>query len=260
MEHVKKMEHAKKMVVVPQELFARMSDTTKSTTHEGSSLDDEMRSILNNTKFDDRKKWSLYEQVLRRSLYNAALNRQPFSIPVVENEPVVNGSNSSSGTVIDDEIVESLPTVYRHDTRSLLRVLRRRPDLVRWDNEGTVYTHERKIPDSNIVDIVHAIVRARKTVHLPPGWEQVMDVLKDMNVPVSYVGNPAALEFLGHEQPETPTRSRRSLFMMPETPEHTPSHERLIKVPYSNRRPHWSTSPYRKRKATTSSPSGWEPF
>lgn len=255
------MDYAKKMVVVPQELLSRVSGSQAASQSDSTidgDLDSEMRRILEDKSTSDSDKWKLYQQVLRRYLHVAAARREPFNLPIVEEKTPVNVVDSTM-----EDIVQSLPQAYHTETRALLRTLSRRPDLIKWDGDYTVHTNNQRIPGSNIIDIVHSIVRARKTANLPPGWEQVMNVLKDMNVPIAYVSNPAALEFLGYDQPDTIlSRSRRSLFVMPDTPSQTPSpqHERLINVPYSNRRAHWRTSPYGRRNATTSSPSGWEPF
>lgn len=55
----------------------------------------------------------------------------------------------------------------------------------------------KEVAGSNIVDILHGIVRARRTDRQPTGWIEVMGALKEANVPKEYVSNPTALRFLG---------------------------------------------------------------
>ena len=72
------MEHAKKMILVPQTSVERLQNTfardkIKSVQTPGSvtsRLDAEMNDILNSsTCKDEREKWSLYRQVLQRYLH-----------------------------------------------------------------------------------------------------------------------------------------------------------------------------------------------
>ena len=72
------MEHAKKMILLPQASVERLQNTfthdkIKSVQTPGSvtsRLDAEMSDILNSsTCKDEREKWSLYRQVLQRYLH-----------------------------------------------------------------------------------------------------------------------------------------------------------------------------------------------
>ena len=87
------MEHARKMIVAPQELFQRLqspsdqqqqqqhTSTTKRRTYK--TLDQEMEEIMSDKRIDDREKWKMYNQVLQRFLNNSAINRQPITLPIV---------------------------------------------------------------------------------------------------------------------------------------------------------------------------------
>jgi len=67
------MEHAKKMIVVPQELIARLNNGGGEKTGGSSdSLDTEMHRILNDKRLDDNDKWKQYQQVLQRHLHFSA--------------------------------------------------------------------------------------------------------------------------------------------------------------------------------------------
>ena len=72
------MEHAKKIILLPQESVERLQttlgkDKIKSVQTPGSvtsRLDAEMNEILNSPTYkDEREKWSLYRQVLQRYLH-----------------------------------------------------------------------------------------------------------------------------------------------------------------------------------------------
>ena len=72
------MEHARKMILLPQESVKRLqatlgNDKIKSVQTPGSvtsRLDAEMKEILNTPTYkDEREKWTLYRQVLQRYLH-----------------------------------------------------------------------------------------------------------------------------------------------------------------------------------------------
>jgi len=80
------MEHAKKMVVVPQELIERMREgepTPPVGRGSGGGLDAEMHRILNDKRLDDNEKWKQYQQILQRFLHASAAKRRGISIPIV---------------------------------------------------------------------------------------------------------------------------------------------------------------------------------
>lgn len=262
------MEYAKKMVVVPQELISRLEKaSTPHSTHSSSREDDlstEMKRILDNRVMSDSDKWKQYQQVLRRFLHLAATNRQPITMPIVERESdgkVVDYDEAAirpkqprrDGDTMIEDIIESLPTAYKTETRGLLRAMVKRPDLIRWDSNGTVYTNDEMIPNSNIIDIVHNIVRARKTSQVPSGWTQVMSVLRELNVPSTYLGNPRAFDFLGRTPVSssnllTPQSTIRHELSLPDTPPYTPLPTRI---------PSRSTS---RNLSSPPQPPGWTSF
>src|SRR5436190_23434196 len=209
------LQYAKKMVVVPQELITRLeqhSNPSVSTNikHNSSGLDAEMTRILHDKEMDDNEKWKQYQQVLQRHLHMTSTKREPINLPIVETEfglsqdrkqtqeETIREQMQRSSSALVDEIVDSFPKTYKNETRSLLRTLARKGDIS-WDSDNHVYIRNQKIPNSNIVDILHSIVRTRKTDPPPPGWYEVMHALKDMRIPTTYINNAAALRFLNHE-------------------------------------------------------------
>lgn len=87
-----------------------MEDTSAKANHTG--LDAEIDNIMKNKSLDDNEKWKLYEQVLRRSLNSATINRQPISLPIVD---------SAKDVSPEDEMVESLPELYKGNTKTISR-------------------------------------------------------------------------------------------------------------------------------------------
>lgn len=68
-------------------------------------------------------------------------------------------------------------------------------DVISWDDDGVVYIHREKIPHSNIIDLLHDVIRVRKSIQ-PPGWEQLLQILKEINIPNEFVTNPLGRDYL----------------------------------------------------------------
>src|SRR5436190_9077604 len=244
--------YARKMVVVPPELIARLEQnksTVGAAAVENNNLDSEMTRILNDKQLGDNEKWKLYQQVLQRHLHMTAAKREKNNLPIVDTEMgATQDRMQRTATALVDELVESFPKIYKSEARSLLRTMARRDDLVSWDSDGFVYVKNQKIPGSNIVDILHSIVRLRKVDPLPVGWHEVMQALKEMRIPITYICNEAALRFLGQEPGRTGT-SPGSAMYSPSSSKRTPILQRLRPRP-NNQGPSYIPNDL----------SSWEPF
>lgn len=207
------MEHARKMVIVPQELIEKIEERPAQKTN---TLDTEMHRILMDKKLDDSTKWKLYNQVLQKFLHYAENTRKPIKLPILDTEMSTDEQRSSNALL--DELVETFPKFYKPDARSLLKTMIR-SNIIAWDSDGTIYVHNKPINGSNIVDVMHSIIRVRKTSTRPTGWQEVMTALKELNVPSKFIGSHDALRFLGRQDLITP-------IMTPSSPS-TPLRERL---------------------------------
>lgn len=200
------MENAKKMIIVSPEVLQRVQNTQHSTVSAASSkvsgdtfseLDREMYRLLNNKNMSDNEKWDQYQQVLQRYLHFASQKRRPVQLPIVDmsesgKPSSLAGPQSSIG---NEELVDTFTKTYKKDVRNFLKVLDGKKDLVNWDSDGVVYIEGNKIPHSNIIDLLHDVIRARKSTQ-PPGWKQLMHVLKEINIPNEFVTNPFSREYL----------------------------------------------------------------
>lgn len=204
------MEHTKKMVVIPQEVFNRLQANVvdknpQTNLSSETSLDAEMQKIMNNKSMDDSEKWKIYKQALQRFLHIAEHNRQPISIPIVETGDSRRMFTNVEGGPVE-EIVETFSKTYRTNARNILRFMKRDGSLISWDSEYSVYVNGVKIKDSNLVDILNCIVKVRVRDYKPPGWVEVLNALKAMNVPKDYITNIRALKVLNAEYRATYTR------------------------------------------------------
>jgi len=254
------MEYAKKMIVVPPELISRLQKQQQgqSGNERSSRLDDEMHRILNEKGLDDNEKWKMYQQVLHRHLQSTAQNREPITLPIVNTEMgEYDDRMQRTAVALVDEVVETFPKSYKQDARNMLKAMARGGNYISWESDGTVHVKGEKIPNSNIVDILHSIVRIRKEANKPTGWEKVMSAIKEMNIPREYISNADALSFLGHQPREDSilfTASPASLYQRA-TPTISLLNNSLASSPLKRRH----SRPY-ERSEGTSSASRWESF
>lgn len=216
------MEHAKKMIIVSPDVLQRIQNAQPSSSPSSpvskvagdtvSELDREMSRLLNNKDLGDKDKWEQYQQVLQRYLHFATQNRKPIQLPIVEMD-VNDGSINMLG---NEQIVETFTKNYKKDASNFLKALNGKTDLIRWDDEGVVYIHNEKIPHSNIIDLLHDVIRLRKSIQ-PPGWEQLMQILKEINIPIEFVTNPFGREYLMRLKGDIRDRSNSSVRGVPQT-------------------------------------------
>ena len=181
------MEHAKKLVLLPQECLERLQDfpsqlsssQTPGTTL--SRLDAEMHRILNADDKNEREKWTRYQQVLQRYLH--------FKDAAVKKDTTTSGDSetkkNSDIEKIDEVIIESLPQKYRNKATKLLRSLRDAGN-VKWDNNQLLINGA--LVHGHIVDLVNDAMRARRG-NPPHGHREFASALRSASIPLEYIGN-----------------------------------------------------------------------
>lgn len=211
------MEHARKMVLVPEESLSllgvqkkhhqshvirndnasdenpRLSAATKTIEATLARLDTEMNDILQSDTYKDaREKWNAYLAVLQRYLHFTNNERTLQSIELSnkkmseknEEPPVKTGLN-------DSVIIESVPRKFRNKAKLLLRRLHDTPTAhFSWDTVGVVSIKGKPLKDSNIVDLINDAMRARKTAN-PVGRKTFAQFLRSIKTPREFIGNEA---------------------------------------------------------------------
>lgn len=197
---------AKKMVLVPHDFVTKMSHQRQEPSGD---LDSEMKRLMDSSQLDDRNKWAQYQQVLQRYLRLKDQERQPFKIELEE-------SRAEAHPSLTDEIIESVPKNIKRKAKLLLQRLEDSDDIT-WDRRGEVTIKGQTITGSNITDLVGDVVRARKTTN-PLGWQTFTSLLKAMNVPREFIGNPRRIAYMTHpvlSQPKATPSGRRPVIDRP---------------------------------------------
>lgn len=207
------MDYAKKMILIEPEQLEKFKkeNINNVSTNILSRLDEEMNKVLN-TKLEDREKWSLYLQTLQRYLYFAEKDRQPLEIPITsifndmantkkekissERDSDVKGISSKvdevSGTSENygkSQLLHILPKSYKSKGELLIDFLLKNKEKIYWDEKGTVFIDNKEVNKSNILDLINDVIRPLRNSS-PRGWTEFSVALKDLKVPLSYIGNP----------------------------------------------------------------------
>ena len=176
------MSHVRKMALVDPRLLETLRTPTQTPVDTTlRDLDAEMTSILVKSDVGVSEKVRLYNQALLR-YNNMAKYRAAKPTPVVvvkENEPIV-------ATDVMADVVTMLPKTLQEKGSQLVSRLK----TTKWNHRGELLHEGVAIPGSNVVDLVHDLLRKRKTSD-PIGWQQFASQMHAANIPMELVGNVA---------------------------------------------------------------------
>ena len=186
-------------------------------------LDSEMTSILDKTGIDVREKVRLYNQALLRynDMVKISSNKPTPVVVVKEKEPTMTAD-------IKGEVVTILPEALQEKECQLVSRLKRevvmtlpktlqekgsqlvsRLKTTKWNDRGELLHEGVAISGSNIVDLVHDLLRKRKMTH-PIGWQQFANQMHAANIPMELVGNVARRQHIQKRtRIPTPTPKRK---------------------------------------------------
>lgn len=243
------MEHARKMVFIPEETFKKNSLMPESTQQQQqqhnqdesnedsnkiksvqtpgtvlSRLDSEMYKILNFSNKSAYDKWQLYSQVLHRFLQFLKDDDLDVNTESILNIDRSDDSSDEKKIILsqDRHILETVPQKYRDKANQLIsRLHQAGKHHIFWDKSDKVYINGQQIEGSNIVDLINDAMRWRKKFSKPIGREQFSHLIEKIGVPREFIGNE---KFWSKKQNEKATplnlkRSRKRLNLdVPDTP------------------------------------------
>ena len=152
------MNHTKRMVLVPDNTLERLQQRqqilTPPVTQTLKNLDSEMTEILSSKQLDDEEKAKLYNynQVLQRYLtYYDQRKGQPLHVKLTTPKPVETPKPEESKeketskdsseletipTAVEQEVMKSVPKLYKTRARQLLDKIKENRDLLHWNEKG----------------------------------------------------------------------------------------------------------------------------
>lgn len=181
------MQHATKMVMVPQEVYnsllSRQQESTEPLVAQLSNLDQQARDILSVPGVPADIKYGQYNQTLHRYRHLKEEQRKPLHVRLDQPAP-------AAMPVPIQNLIEGIPPRHRAKARILMDHLMRHPSDFKWSDRGELVMAGKEIPGSSIVDLVHDFVRPRNAVAPATGAEEFSALLRQTNAPREGVGNP----------------------------------------------------------------------
>lgn len=246
---------ASRLLLVPEEVLNRWRDKQRlqavdhPLTTEVTAADHAVSNVLSDPTLSDYDKSALtsHKTAAFRAAHRRHLDPPPPTVqpppppptPAIAQPPNAAGPGQPRGG--SDRLIASLPTTYRRAGARLLQVLTDDPEVT-WDDTGRVSVAGSVVDNSNIVDLLKDAVRNTTGGPRPPGFEQVVDLVRTKRLPPSLFRNKAW---------RTPPPPRPwTLDSPPATPRRGKSKRDVVK-----RRDALSFGAERKRHVSPSSPS-----
>ena len=196
------MEFTKKMVLVDPRVLESIKSPNEPVPNAQiesvRDLDHQMRAVLSRNDLDIEDKANLYHQSLQR--YLTRVNQYKES-PVAKVEMVTKSTSNSkdnsedSPNPVEDDIISSVPPSMQKKAGRLLSRLKSNPEI-KWNDKGEIEYKGKTVKQSNMTDLINDILRNRKNVADPIGWDMFSTVLGDMNIPQDLVGNTKRWQFM----------------------------------------------------------------
>ena len=213
------------MILVDPKIMDSMRESTMSspvpdaTVGSLRQLDEQMRDILDRNDMNLEDKANLYQQVLRKYLVRVKqYENKPLGAVTVKGEnqstlPLraegdLNTADPTQG-YIETDVLQSVPKTMKNKAERLLQRIRNHPDL-KWNQRGEIVWKDQLITNSNLVDLIHDVLRKRRRHPDPSGWRVFSEALAAVNVPRELVGNPDRWKFIRTEIPATLDKSLQS--------------------------------------------------
>ena len=194
---------AKKMALIPAEMAQFYSNQLHTGGAPGlgqlSSLDQQMKTILENTNIPADMKYTQYYNTLRSyGAFKENMEQQQQQLP---SHPVVEKPQSTGLPVAENELIEVVPKAQRRGTQLLLKYVKENPDLT-WNQSKELVYKGKRIPHSNIFDLVSDISRNRKQQNPAIGWQEFAEGLASQNIPQDAIGNKQRWAFITRQHME----------------------------------------------------------
>lgn len=192
------MEHAKKLVLVPEER------TKQFELERLTELDRQMQNILKKNNLNDMEKAVLYQQVLQKYVKFPFLHevKQSPDEQLIENstESQVQKSDNTEEELnskmkadpaqsdnIVEEIIHSAPSRSKAVAKGILDFMSKPGSSVVWTPDKELVINGKIIHNTNIVDLVNHLIRNKKIK--PQGLDKFYSALMSNNLSPSFVKN-----------------------------------------------------------------------
>jgi hypothetical protein len=178
--------HTSKMLLVPSDVMHK-NDVSSQLL---SSLDVEMRKILEDKSLPSDAKLAEYNQILHRYQKTDEERKQPFQIQVQEPE--------MKKVENDEHLLKGIPSKFKSQAATLVNEVKD-SKFIKWGDDGEIVVDGVKITGSHIVDLIHDFSRDRKRKSPAIGAEAFARALMKSHAPRECIGNPYRHKLLEKE-------------------------------------------------------------
>lgn len=180
----------KKMTMIPLKMWEDMQRLKTESrpmlppspqVTQTAELQSKMKDVLDDPQLSESEKVMQYGQTLRKfqDSHQKAKPLQSSSVPTPVPEQT-----------IKNKIIESVPANLQRKAKLMLQLLEHHPKMS-WNDQGELTYAGKRIAGSNVIDLVNDMLRARKNVSSPRGWETFAQGLSEVNAPQEAIGNKA---------------------------------------------------------------------
>lgn len=203
------MNHARKMVLVPEQTLERLHQRQKVNTTPLTSrlngLDHDIQDVLKSNDLTDEEKVRHYVHNLQNYLtYYNQRKDQPLKIKLDQSSNITDKEQEAENKEteptpdqpqpqdevdkIERDILRGLPKSLKSRGKLLIDKIREHPDIMKWNSSGQLLYENAPLAGSHVGDLVGDFLRARKGFD-PIGWEMFAKGLAKMNAPEDLVRN-----------------------------------------------------------------------
>ena len=107
------------------------------------------------------------------------------------------------------DVLESFPDDKRYKAKRLLDAIDKNPDA-EFNDRGEFVYKQTTIPLSHAIDLIADVLNTSKTIKTAPrGWNEFVQALRDVNVPIELVTNRNRQKYLQATEEAPPRAMRR---------------------------------------------------
>ncbi len=190
---------ARKMALVPVDLAGHVNMQQHLPSgpilNQLSSLDQDMRRILEDYSISPESKLTQYYNTLRR--YDT-VQGTVGKIERQKTTPTITTPNKMESPLLDEDLLENVPKSQRNNAKLLLKYVKENPSL-KWNSAKELIFNGKRIPGSNIIDLVNDTTRNAKNRAPVTGWKEFTEALMQKNIPRQAVGNNKRWEYIRNQ-------------------------------------------------------------
>lgn len=174
------------MALVPPEI---LSDIYKKPEIR---IEGEISELLERNNLPDDVKVKLLNILLSRYQRLIHKPKEPIKVSIAKDEtkeipPPSPPPPPSSDNSIINQIKITIPQSYQKFISPLVSLLKQ--SEYNWNNKGELVVNNQVIEGSNIVDLISYLMRSRKSVLSPVGFNIFWEGIRKLNIPREWIGN-----------------------------------------------------------------------